>query len=113
MSRRRKKPSILIGKRFGKLVVVRKWAGDYFECRCDCGAEHYVQHSNLRSGNVISCGCFKKTKEYRAALSRAIAGKPKSEQHRDHLRQSQLQYWASIGDRDQRVAEVNRRWKKC
>lgn len=59
----------LIGKRFGKLVVVslysnasrnpptaRKWL-----CKCDCGNEVIVIGRNLGSGNTQSCGCLKKT----------------------------------------------------
>lgn len=29
----------------------------YWLCRCECGAEVEVQHSNLRGGSVVSCGC--------------------------------------------------------
>jgi hypothetical protein len=57
----------LVGKRFGRLVVVKiiesnrekrkrvKWF-----CRCDCGTTKKVLGESLRSGDSRSCGCFAK-----------------------------------------------------
>lgn len=59
----------LIGKRFGRLVVlerlpveltksgnkVRKW-----KCVCDCGNVINAVHSNLTKGATQSCGCLQK-----------------------------------------------------
>jgi hypothetical protein len=52
----------VLGKRFGRLVVVaycrdasgptRVW------CLCDCGEFSRVRPVNLRSGNSQSCGCL-------------------------------------------------------
>lgn len=56
----------LVGRRFGRLVVVakapsvktaKKWHG-YWECRCDCGATTVVQRSGLTSRATTSCGCY-------------------------------------------------------
>ena len=54
----------LVGRRFGKLVVLRrgetnesrriKWV-----CRCDCGNETSVFGDNLRYGRTKSCGCMR------------------------------------------------------
>lgn len=53
----------LIGKRFGKLVVVaqaesksgqRRWI-----CQCDCGGTNIVTTGNLNSGHTTNCGCKK------------------------------------------------------
>ena len=54
----------LTGQRFGKLLVSsfismgrnyqRVWL-----CKCDCGGIKQVTSSDLRSGNVKSCGCAK------------------------------------------------------
>ncbi len=45
----------LLGKRFGRLVVI-----DYDEkiriCRCDCGKIHHVHVANLKA--TQSCGCY-------------------------------------------------------
>lgn len=58
----------LTGQRFGRLIVIKlsakvksgrmtimKW-----ECLCDCGNVKIASLSNLRSGNVQSCGCLRK-----------------------------------------------------
>jgi hypothetical protein len=51
----------LIGKKFGKLLVVRFIKTDkrrsYFEVRCDCGTIKILQHTNFTGGNTVSCGC--------------------------------------------------------
>lgn len=53
----------LIGKRFGRLLVV-EYAGiakDYhalWKCICDCGNEHVTSSRSLLSGNCKSCGCL-------------------------------------------------------
>lgn len=51
----------LTGKRFGKLTVI-SFAGMKKEstwlCKCDCGKETNVTHSNLISGKSRSCGCL-------------------------------------------------------
>lgn len=59
----------LVGKRFGRLVVLKR-ADDYFtksgkkikywECVCDCGNKKNVRHANLQSGQTSSCGCLHK-----------------------------------------------------
>jgi hypothetical protein len=52
----------LTGKRFGRLTVLRR-LGKTFQarwlCVCDCGKEHSPLGSNLRNGNVTSCGCYR------------------------------------------------------
>lgn len=52
----------MIGKRFGRLVVVkltenRKY-NKIFECICDCGKTKHVFQGNLRRGFTVSCGCL-------------------------------------------------------
>lgn len=57
----------LIGKRFGRLMVIAK-AGKRSDryicwlCKCDCGNEIIVPGVSLKSGNTKSCGCLKKEK---------------------------------------------------
>lgn len=55
--------------RFGRLLVVSETeryvspGGQIhrrFICKCDCGNSVVVRMSGLRSGNVRSCGCFRK-----------------------------------------------------
>ncbi len=58
----------LTGKVFGRLTVlsfdcVRKvgvGTALYWKCRCECGVEKSINGSSLKSGKVISCGCYNK-----------------------------------------------------
>lgn len=57
----------IIGKRFGRLTVVKEGetyrkrdgrsVGKYYVCRCDCGKELNVLRSSLVIGFTTSCGC--------------------------------------------------------
>ena len=58
----------LIGKRFGKLLVLgrnpekRKSHAVYWDCLCDCGTTCTSDSSSLRNGAKIkSCGCVRRT----------------------------------------------------
>jgi hypothetical protein len=55
----------LVGKRFGRLIVVsktdkRSFGHVVWRCRCDCGKYNDVLTGNLTDGNTKSCGCFQK-----------------------------------------------------
>ena len=55
----------LIGKRFGRLVVVadsgqRKWREVCWKCICECGAYKIIRGSDLTSGKVNSCTCLQR-----------------------------------------------------
>ncbi len=55
----------LLGKRFGRLVVIaktkkRQFASIIWLCQCDCGAKNKVNGSSLRRGITTSCGCYRK-----------------------------------------------------
>ena len=59
--------SDLVGKRFGKLVVIEECGRNnhkqvLWKCKCDCGNKEYViaTTNSLNSGRVVSCGCRKK-----------------------------------------------------
>lgn len=52
----------MIGKRFGKLIVVSEHSKTRnghirFVCSCDCGRTSHVLGTHLRQGNTKSCGC--------------------------------------------------------
>ena len=62
----------MIGKRFGRLVVVNeveshtKPSGQViamYNCLCDCGNYKIISGTHLRSGHDQSCGCLKKEQE--------------------------------------------------
>ena len=53
----------LIGKRFGKLIVVSQDKNDKYNhiqyfCKCDCGNSKVVLKSSLVRGFTKSCGCY-------------------------------------------------------
>lgn len=57
----------VIGKRYGRLVVIgeipkeeRGCACRVVTCQCDCGNIKNIRLPNLTSGNTTSCGCFAK-----------------------------------------------------
>lgn len=54
----------MVGKRFGRLTVIReagKVRGEYtWLCQCDCGNQTVVLGWPLRSGRTKSCGCYLK-----------------------------------------------------
>lgn len=63
----------LIGKRFGKLVVLdnmpsvkqqRMW-----KCLCDCGGLKITSTKMLNSGQCITCGCSAKTRAFKHGMS--------------------------------------------
>lgn len=53
----------LMGKRFGKLVVISRFPENAkngksrWLCKCDCGKESIVVGTQLTRGNTKSCGC--------------------------------------------------------
>lgn len=53
----------LVGKRYGRLLVVKRADSlngkTRWHCVCDCGKECIVYGSALKSGNTTSCGCYK------------------------------------------------------
>lgn len=54
----------LIGKKFGKLLVVERVENNFrgevcYKCQCDCGGVTIVTANNLRGKNTNSCGCLK------------------------------------------------------
>lgn len=57
-------PNDICGRRFGRLFVesyaeMRKKTR-YYNCVCDCGEVRQVARSNLTTGQVVSCGCYRR-----------------------------------------------------
>lgn len=53
----------LTGQRFGRLTAIapagKNKSGNYmWECVCDCGTRTVVASGGLRSGTIVSCGCY-------------------------------------------------------
>jgi hypothetical protein len=70
----------LTGQRFGRLIVLKnteerdKYNYTLWLCKCDCGKTRVVNGGALKSGNTISCGCYKKEKS-RDSRTIDLAGK--------------------------------------
>lgn len=67
----------LVGKRFGRLVVIEnagkqkaeKSTRTLWKCQCDCGNITYVVTSNLTTGKQVSCGCYRREKNVKHGVS--------------------------------------------
>jgi hypothetical protein len=68
----------MIGQTFGRLTVLERAPNlgqhSRYLCQCSCGNTHKVTGSNLRQGNVRSCGCKKKERKPQHEI-RPAAGK--------------------------------------
>jgi hypothetical protein len=54
-----------IGEKFAQLTVIAELPkGAHYSrrylVRCECGTEKSVMGGSLRSGNTVSCGCYKR-----------------------------------------------------
>ena len=102
----------LVGRQFGSLTVVARYAGSYWVCRCACGAERFVLGGNLTSGNTRSCGCVNRatpkpprakrwSMAHRLKLSAAA-----SRRDRSKLVEAAKRRWARPGERDMAAART-------
>ena len=54
------------GKRYGRLLVLGlcddsgNYSHAHWLCKCDCGNTHAAAGTKLRSGEILSCGCYRK-----------------------------------------------------
>src|SRR5580765_5944213 len=68
----------LTGKRFGRLLVLKRVAnvGPHarWECRCDCKKQTIVYGLSLRCGDTKSCGCLMRERAAETCLSRKTHG---------------------------------------
>jgi len=57
----------LVGKRYGKLIVLERSdtvkSKTRWLCRCDCGKEKIVGGSDMSQGKIKSCGCLRTPNE--------------------------------------------------
>lgn len=54
----------IMGKRFGRLLVIMPINETGWLCKCDCGREIKCSYSRLISGRRRSCGCLFSEKKY-------------------------------------------------
>jgi 5-methylcytosine-specific restriction endonuclease McrA len=62
------------GQRFGRLVIIEEKGKNksrhlMWRCQCDCGNYHNVSGTQLRSGVVQSCGCFRIEQQKKAVTT--------------------------------------------
>ena len=55
----------LTNQRFGNLIVLERNGYDnnkkiLWKCQCDCGTVKNIRGNDLKSGKILSCGCFGK-----------------------------------------------------
>jgi hypothetical protein len=69
----------MLGKRFGKLVVLEKLRSHpqikkdgYYRCRCDCGTICEARATSLRKGHKRSCGCLAAIAQSSPWVGRAV-----------------------------------------
>lgn len=71
----------IIGKRFGRLVVIRL---DYIDsahythwiCKCDCGNSVSIRRNQLTSGDNVSCGCYHREHNHEFGLKHGLTSNP-------------------------------------
>jgi hypothetical protein len=73
----------LVSNRYGKLIVLgvaprEIWRNknSHWICECDCGQQRIISGSDLESGNVNSCGCFKRDKLKQRMISHGQSSHP-------------------------------------
>jgi hypothetical protein len=49
----------IIGRKFGKLLVVNKITKTQYTCQCECGVQKVIKKKHLLGGNTKSCGCLR------------------------------------------------------
>lgn len=55
-----KRPTVIGGERFGRLLAIERLPKSLVLCRCDCGNEQAFLSGNLRRGATQSCGCLRR-----------------------------------------------------
>jgi len=80
----KKNRSDLIGKKFGRLTVVRfhrvnEKYETFWECKCICGKLIITRRCSLVQGNSKSCGCLNNELVKKRALEKSLKGRVKEE----------------------------------
>lgn len=85
-----------IGKRFGRLVVIKEFGKDknrhvLVECLCDCGNIKVVLWQNLKRGMTSSCGCYFKEKVSNSLKQNYIKGLITKRKNREEFRKKLIE----------------------
>ena len=68
----------LVGKRYGMLVVIKRYHIRQWICKCDCGNMSYPYTGALTRGATRSCGC---NRDKAAGISRYTHGHTRNGDH--------------------------------
>lgn len=83
------KPENMVGRHFGRRVVLSKAARhDTWNVRCDCGTEGVARGNHLRSGAGSSCGCLK--------IERSAAARTTHGATTKHGKSTEYEIWAGM-----------------
>lgn len=68
-------------QKFGRLTVTKRVENDNhgkarWECRCSCGNITTVASSNLKTGQIQSCGCFQRERMSQRSKTHGMTGTP-------------------------------------
>lgn len=66
----------LSGRTFGRLTALSYAGKSRWLCACSCGGETLVRADHLKSGNVVSCGCY--SREVASKTARELGLKNKT-----------------------------------
>lgn len=70
----------LVGRRFGRLVVIRRVgvrnSSPLWECLCDCGNTHSVTTQKLKYNKSKSCGCYRIDLSRESLTEHGFSGTP-------------------------------------
>lgn len=96
----------LIGKSFGRLVVVSKLPSNKIRsswlCKCSCGNMHEAAGRDLQSGGTTSCGCYRRelsAANWNKYRNLAIEKNTKHGQARKGGLTSEYRCWSNMKDR--------------
>lgn len=105
----------MIGKRFGKLVVVAEQGvngsrAKTWKCHCDCGKTAAVAGSKLRAGHTKSCGCLVIEKVSKLNFTHGLSSAPEYEVWQGMWARTSNPNHASYANYGGRGIKVCERW---
>lgn len=99
----------LIGQRFGRLEPIqylgRKSHSSHWLCRCDCGSETKALSSSLKTGQILSCGCYRRERMSKLTFKHGERGADLRSEITDEYR-----CWSRMLDRCDRPTEPTYKW---
>ncbi len=97
----------LIGKRFGRLIVVNYRDRSHWHCLCDCGKKIVVRGADLKSKNTQSCGCLRKD----MLTTHGLTGHPLGSVRKDMIRRCYTKKSKAFKHYGARGIKVCEEWK--